>query len=301
MKKDLSTDQLISELNDASITNKKKTDILMKIIDLESEKPDANMELIEECFDYLEFLTNSEAELEARKEQLPDLLRRTYQKAADMEDDSNDQIVPQIRPAVRRRRFRKAGIAAAIIAAVLLISMTSLTVIARVNGYDSTWEWLSKHWEEYLGLNNGEQMTIDGITVIRETETIIYPDIESWLKEENLNILYPADLPEDVRLDHINQSARGEGEVSITLVFNTPEVIFNAQNYDLSSFEIHEEDMEIIEADGYRFGILYIPDISEMVCAYNAYFTVDNFAYIIGCQDRDTLLILINHLKGIKS
>lgn len=298
MKKHSSIDQLIRDLNDNSITSQKKADILIEIIDLESQSDDADMELIEECFDYLEFLTNSEAEIETRKGQLPDRLQRTYQKAADMENDSEDQLVPKIQPVARKRRFRKAGIAAAIIAATLLISMTTLTVIARVNGYNDPWEWLSKHWEEYLQLDNGGQLTGDGITVIRQTETIVYPDMESWLKEENLNLLYPSDLPEGIRLDHINQSARGEGEVDIYFVFSTPEVSFHAKNHDLDQYEIHEEDMEIIEINEYCFSILYTPEIEF---AYHAYCIVDNFAYGIGCQDRDTLLILINHLKGIKS
>ena len=290
MKKELSMDMLLTELNNNSLTNGEKAEILTTIIDLESEKPDGDMDLIRECLDFLAYLNGEESVTD--EEQRTERLQRIYRKAADGEGKGAEE--GKKRPVGRRRRLRKAAIVAAIIAGILLVAMTSLTVIARVNGYDSTWEWIADHWGEYLKLGHGEQTTIDGITIIREKDTKIYPDIESWLKEENLGILYPSVLPGDIKIDEIIENTRGEGEVSITLVFNTPAINFNAQNYDLSYFETHEEDMEVIELNGYRFGILYIPELES---AYNAYYTVDGFAYFIGCQDRDTLLFMLENLK----
>lgn len=297
MKKHSSVDQLIRDLNDNTITNKKRADILIKIIDLESQNDEADMDLIEECFDYLEFLTNSEAEIETRKGQLPDRLQRTYQRAANMENDSKNQFVSKIQPVARKRRFRKTGIVAAIIAASLLISITTLTVIARVNGYGNMWEWLSVHLDEIFQFNSGEVNTIDGITVIREKNSMQYPDIESWLYEEDFDILYPSLLPNDVKIEEILLSTRSAEEVNILFNFNTLNISFYAQNYDLAHYEI-SEGMEIIEANGYRFGVLYTPEIDFN---YHAYCIVDNFAYNIGSQDRDTLFYLINHLKGSES
>ena len=295
MKKERSMDQLLNELNNNSLTDRERAEILAQILDTEMEKPEAeaDMDLIQECFDYLELLNHSDAEIEARKAQLPDRLQRTYQKAAETESNATDPLVPGIRPVKRKRRFRKAAIAAAIVAAILLVAMTSLTVIARVNGYKDPWEMIFAHWEEYLNLRNGEQMSHDGITVIRYTDNKFYPDIESWLKEEKLDMFYPSVSPDGLRLDHVNETDPSKEEVDIVFVYAPADVYFRAQNFNLAYFELHE-GMEIIEVNGYRAGILYNPDIPH---PYSAYLTVDNFAYSIGAQDRDTLLFMLEHLK----
>lgn len=299
MKKETSVDQLLRKLENDSITNDQKADIIAYIIDIESEKPEADMDLIQECFDYLEFLKNSEEELAARKELIPYHLQRSYQKAADKSAPFKTLDFSKIQPyrPICKHRIHTIGIAAAIFVAILVIAVTSLTVIAKVNGYGNMWKWLSVHLDEIFQSDLGEVKTIDGITVIREKDSKQYPDIESWLQEENFNILYPSLLPNDIKIEEILQSTRSEGEVKILFTFNTPDISFYTQNYDLANYEILEE-MEIIEANGYRFGVLYTPEIAY---AYNAYLTVDDFAYRIGCRDRDTLLILINHLKGIDS
>lgn len=289
MNKKISVDQLLQELGKNSISSREKADILIQIINIESAKSeeDADMDLIQECVEFLNLLTNSEREIEAQQDQLPYRLQRIYQKAA-AEGISKNKVI-------RKRRFRSLGIAAAVFVAVLLITVTSLSVIARVNGYGSTLEWIYAHLNQVFQSAPGEENNIDGITVIRETETKHYPNIESWLQEENLDILYPSLLPDGVSIDRIYQSTREEGEVSVIFSFNTPDIRFLAQNYDLNHFEIME-DMEVIEANGYYFGSFSTPDGS-----YQAFCIFDNIAYGIECTDRDTLLTLINHLKGIKS
>ena len=287
MKKELSMDMLLNELNNNSLSNGEKAEILTTIIDLESEKPNGDMDLIRECLDYLADLNNEESAESA--EQLPERLQRIYQKAAEEESTAKEKK----QSIGRKRRFRKATIVAAIVAAILLITMTSLTVIARVNGYGNAWEMFADHWREYLKLGNGDEMTYDGFTFIRHTETKIYPDMESWLKEENLNILYPSVLPDGVRVEEIDETPYAEGEIEFLFLFNTQEIHFYVSNYKPDRYEI-PDGMETIEANGYRFGILYSP---ELPAPYRARTIVDGFAYSIGAQDRDTLFFLLENLK----
>ena len=297
MKKETSVDQLLRQLEDDSITNDQKADILAMIIDIESEKPEADMVLIQECFDYLEVLKNSEEEIAERKERISYHLQRSYQKAADGSAPFKnlDFFKIQQHPPARKRRIRTIGVAAAVFVSILLLVATSLTVIARVNGYGNMWDWLSDHLNEIFHFNPGETKTVDGITVVRENDSKVYPNIESWLQEESWGIKYPSVLPDDVKIERIILSTRGEGEFSIAWVFNSPDVHFLAQNYDLSNFKI-TGDMEIVEANGYQFGIL-----STLEGGYQAFCTINDFAYVIECAERDTLLTLINHLKGIES
>ena len=303
MKKETSVDQLLRELENDAVANDQRADILSKIIDIESEKSEADMDLIQECFDYLELLKNSEPEIAERRERIPYHLQRSYQKAADVSSPFKNLDFSKIQQhsPIRKRRIRTIGVAAAVFISILLLAATSLTVIARVNGYGNMWDWLYNHLNEIFQIVPGEMQTIDGITVVRENDSKIYPNIEAWLQEENLDLLYPSSLPDNVKIERILQTTRGEGEINIMFSFNTPDVSLYAQNYDLAHYEIPSEipeDMEVIEANGYRFGILYTPEIDFN---YHAYCIVDNFAYSIGCTERDSLLNLIYHLKGIES
>lgn len=298
MKKELTIDRLLAELNNDSLTDRERAEILTQILDIELEKPEAeaDMDLIQECFDYLELLNNSDAEIEARKEQLPDLLQRTYQKAAEPESDA--ALVSEIQPAKRKRRFRKAGIAAAIIAVVLLIAATSLTVIAKVKGYEDPWDMILAHLDE---LFHGGEMSTNDFTIVFPKENKSYPDMETWLKEDPVDILYPSVLPDGIRVNAIVRCIYGEGDVrhegdmELRIAFDPKEITFTACNYDLDKVTLDVEDIEVIEINGYHIGILYTPGAT--MCPYNAHFVVDGFVYTIGAPDRDTLLFVLKNLK----
>lgn len=284
MKKELSVDMLLNELNNDSLTNGEKAEILATVIDLESEKPDGDMDLIRECLDYLAFLNGEESAAEA--EQQAERLQRIYQKAADGEGAAKGKKSS----AGRKRRLCKVGVVAAIIVGILLVAMTSLTVIARVNGYDDVFEWITAHWQELP--SNGHIMSGD-TEFIWYKDYKSYYDIESWLEEEELDLLYPSVLPDGVQLAYIDRYITDEG-IDFAYVFDPPQIFVNVQNYDLDHFEIKDK-MEIIEVNGYRMGILNIPN--DPSYKYYAYFPYGDFAYNIGAPDRDTLLFLLENLK----
>ncbi len=295
MNKQTSVDQLLLDLEKNSISDREKADILIRIIEIESSKSekDADMELIQECVEFLNILTNSEEEIEMQESQAADRLQQIYQKAADDTTPVNTGLTKH-QPGIRKRRLRFFGLIAASFAVVILIAATSLTVIARVNGYGNMWEWLSEHLSEIFQVEPEKDHTIEGITVIRGTDTKTYSNMESWLQEESWDILYPSELPDGVWLDHILLVSHGEGETSIFWSFNTTDVRFSAQNFDLASFE-PTENMEILEIGGYRFGIFSRPDGT-----YQASCVIGDFAYSIECANHENLLFLINHLKGIE-
>ncbi len=295
MNKQTSVDHLLLDLERDSISDSEKADILFRIIEIESAKSeeDADMELIQECVEFLNILTNSETEIKMQESQVADRLQQIYQKAAEDTTSENTDLT-QHQPVIRKRRLRSFGIIAASFAFVILIAATSLTVIARVNGYGNMWEWLSDHMNEIFHLNSGEEHSIDGITVVVDNDATTYPDIETWLQKTSMDILYPTVLPDDVKLERILQSSQSENEISMIWVFNISNVRFSVQNYDLSYFEL-SNDAEIIDASGYRFNILYRPETG-----YQAFCIAGDYAYSIECADRESLLTIINHLKGIE-
>lgn len=291
-------DLLLEELGNDATSTRRKAEILIQLIDTELEKPEekADMDLIQECFDYLESLNESESDELTRKKKLEYHLTRIYQRG----DDADASSLPSIPNTVRvnthiwKRRLRTVGIVAAIFVATILVFASTLSVIARVNGYDTVLEWLSTNLNEYFQLETGKEYDIEGITVVRNTGNKTYDNIETWLQEEGLNLLYPSVLPEGVQLQRIVQNSQDGEKTFISWIFSDPDIRLAAQDFDLYKFEIGG-DMEILEINGYQFGILNTPENS-----YQAFCVAGDFAYSIECTIREDLLTLINHLKGLE-
>lgn len=289
MKKYPSIESLLQKLENDSVTNSEKAELLTQIIDIESEKPkeEADVDLIEACFAYLETILHEESEIAERKKQLPGQLQRIQQKAA-------ERTASRKNPRKPARRKRIIGILAAVFVTILLVA-TSLTVIARVDGYESMGEWVSIHLKELLQLESGKKHEIDGFTVVHGKDTKTYSSVEAWMQEESWNIVYPSDFPDNVRVDHILLDYRSEDEIAIHWIFNPSDVYFSAQNFDLAILE-PVDTVEIVEINGYRFGILAQPDGS-----YQASGVIEDFAYFMKCTNYEDLLFLLHHLKGMET
>lgn len=289
MKEYPSTESLLQKLEADSVTNREKAELLTQIIDIESEKPkeEADVDLIEACFAYLETILHEEAEIAERQKQLPGQLQLIQQKAA-------ERTASRKNPRKPARRKRIIGILAAVFVTILLVA-TSLTVIARVNGYESMGEWVSMHLKELLQLEPGKKHEMDGFTVVHGTDNKTYSSVEAWMQEESWDVLYPSDLPDNVRVDRVSLVSRSEDEILIAWVFNTPDVQFCVQNFDLAKLE-PVDTVEIVEINGYRFGILAQPE-----GAYQATGVIEDFAYFMKCTNYEDLLFLLHHLKGMET
>ena len=273
-----------------------KIDLLLTIIDKELAKPEeeADFALVQTCLRQLAALsgerrTVSEGALSAG-------LRKIYEKAGKTPDDlsrksSNDH--KNAAPA-RRKIMGKLLKITAVAAAVLLTAFSSVTVIARVDGYDNPMEWIDYHWSEILKLAPGTH-DIGGVTVTIGEKSQRYSSVEEWIQETKLDILYPGVLPEGVKIDYITQTFYNENDFDIEFVFKPLTISLGICNFDLSMFQ-PSGNYEIIEIENRRFEIMPAPKKG-----YQATCVSNGFAYSIYADNYDDLVTIIQNMKGIQS
>ena len=103
--------------------------------------------------------------------------------------------------AVKKRRKRCSWIRTfAVVAASFVIMFSGISIMARVHGYASSWDFILESLQELMP---GEKLEGDGITVIKPYASTTYATMEVLMKSENFDFLLPAVLPEGVAIETI--------------------------------------------------------------------------------------------------
>ena len=183
-------------------TNQEKIEYLFQVIEEELAKPRAQIDdvLIYHCQRHIDVLGEKDA--------------------FDLSDEALDRAWAEMkvhlpaRPSVRRKRFswRRAIVIAA---AVLLLVTTMLTVIAHTGGYGSLCNYLVHLVHK---TDPGDSVTKGGLTFINRGEATKYDSIEELLAAEELDIMYPTELPDGLYIEKIKII---EGSNDISFVFNS--------------------------------------------------------------------------------
>lgn len=189
------------------------------------------------------------------------------------------------RSKLRFRRF--AGVACAMLIIAVILGMT-ITVMARVSGYNSASEWLSDHMGEVLGWGPGAHEK-EGITIYRGETSKDYGSIEELLSKEELDILYPSALPDGIKLRSVSITEFNNGEFTISFIFDTDSIGISISNFDLSSHIFNTDDK--VTVNGVEFGISHISEWYQADCI------TGNYAYTITSYDYDSLIYLLNSMK----
>ena len=280
MKESIST-------NMGSISREELISWLYQLIEHELDKPDneTDKDLIAECSDYLEELqaddqTISDAEILLRLEQIKK--RVSLEKARD---------IPSGTPVKKKtpRLFFKVFIP---IAATFLALILTLSVAAAVNG-TSIGKFISDNLQIILGIPKGETIDKGNITVIKASGKASYSSIEEFLNEENLNILFPQPLPEDVMLDHIRLYILEDNQITVTFVFKNERLqlaVKNAYSADYAK----ENYLEKWDGGKTTF-YLYALDSQ-----YLASGQFDGYEYTLRSSDPELLKQITKNMKEIE-
>lgn len=259
---------------------------LCKIIEYEVEKgEDADYDLVRECSDWLDELTADEIvftpeELEAKLEAL--------KSGRDIDITHTHQPRQTIStPKIRRKVFARVGI---LVATIMLLSVLSLSVMAMHAGYSSTLEYISVNFEKMFGLNSGETIREDGITVIKNTGTTTYKDLDEFLSSESIEILYPHTMPNDIEIIKIHVVERTDNNYMMYFTFSDDRFEFNVANYYLLAPEDTYERLTINNL------ICYIQKINDDL--YYAMLQHNGFEYTIQAPSYEEILIILNNMKG---
>lgn len=259
---------------------------LCQTIHYEVEKGDAaDCDLIRECSDWLGELTADEIvftpeELAARLEAIKN--GKDIHPSRTHKSHSNQ-------PFIKRKVFARVSI---LVAALMLLSIISLSVMANHAGYDSVWIYISTNVKTILGMEQGETVTEDGITIIRNSEPKRYNTIDELLVAEGLNVMYPSVSPNNQKITEIRYVDETEENFVLYFVFSDDSYTFNVYNYyviNLETLDGHER----ISINGIDYYIASIDGTSyHAICQYNG------FEYAIDSPNYDDLLNIINSMKG---
>ena len=272
-------------LNMNKATKEQKIQWLCQIIDNETDKPEDEIDfaLIGECSAYLREL--SDKAMEATKEQK----QRILQQIKAHHNQTATKSAKVLRP--RWKTARKAvGIA---IAAVLLLTLT-LSVIAKVNGYSSAWEYVKENIQKVIGLDAGDRVNEGEITLIKNDGVVAYKSIEELLEAEGLDILYPAELPNGVQITKISQQIISEEYIIYCYIFTDENLSVLASTKSI----VGTDDLKAYEpfiANNIKFYVRQRSDASYQAVGYDGL-----YEYQIHCKDYNTLTTVLKGMRGLE-
>ena len=272
-------------LNMNKATKEQKIQWLCQIIDNETDKPEDEIDfaLIGECSAYLREL--SDKAMEATKEQK----QRILQQIKARHNQTATKSAKVLRPRWKTAR-KVVGIA---IAAVLLLTLT-LSVIAKVNGYSSAWEYVKENIQKVIGLDAGDRVNEGEITLIKNDGVVAYKSIEELLEAEGLDILYPAELPNGVQITKISQQIISEEYIIYCYIFTDENLSVLASTKSI----VGTDDLKAYEpfiANNIKFYVRQRSDASYQAVGYDGL-----YEYQIHCKDYNTLTTVLKGMRGLE-
>lgn len=256
-------------------------DYFVKKINSEVEKgDDADCDLIRECSDWLDELT--EDEIVFTPEELERNLKRIKVKAV------------SDKPFNRSKKIsRKTFVRVALIAAVIFtISILSLSAVASNKGYNSTWKYVSENIVKLFRLNDGDEISENRITIIKYSGKTTYNDIEELIEEESLNIYYPSDLPRKSKILEIRQVLIDNEQYMLIFSFSDNALQMRITNYCSVDFS-KMDDSELAKINDIDYCIKAINNDT-----YHAICQIEGFEYYFQYSNYDELIQIISSMKG---
>ena len=273
-------------LNMNKATKEQKIQWLCQIIDNETDKPEDEMDfaLIDECSAYLRELSDKAAE--ATKEQKQRILQQI--KA------HHNQTATTKSAKVLRLNWRKMGRIVAIAATVAALLLSTLTVLAKVNGYSSAWEYVKENIHKIIGMDAGDRVNEDGITLIKNDGVITYASIEELLESAGLDIMYPSELPAGVQITKILEQIVSEKRKVYCYQFTDTNISILASTQQ-TVFSDNLEEYEILRIEETIFYIEKTPGEIYQAVGYDG-----KYEYRICCNDYDVLIKILSNMKEIE-
>lgn len=168
------------------------------------------------------------------------------------------------------------------IAAIILILMTSTVAIASAFGVNII-EYIAGIVRE----PEGTESNIDGFTFHHDGDVKKYNSIQDMIASENLDIMYPTKLPQNISLISADISTNRNGNRSIVFVANNDSVSIIIE---LSSIPFNSNTPDIHEFNGIMYYI-------EQTDQFTAYCYHNNNSYYITANTRDDLITIIENMK----
>lgn len=254
--------------------------------DLEAEKPVEEMDvsLVKACVELI---------LELRGETVnftPEEVEEKVRKIPFVEETTTLNTPPKsVKGRSTKVKSRKILLIAAIIS--VLIAIFAVTSIA----FDwNIFDELKNRFGTMLNIPVNQEMKLNGVTVISNGKSVVYNDIEEALKNENIDVLYPTTLPENITLVRISLYQKNQ-KGKITFAFNDKNLIYSIILNQNISDDIKSVSSEITIINGFECYIIDMPDIDSV----QIYFENNGNVYEIRYTNKQELIEIIYNLKEL--
>ena len=278
--------QLKRNFDIASASKDELIKYLCQTIQSEVEKGEgADCDLIRECSDWLDELTADEITF------TPEEL------ALRLEAIKSGKIINEV-PSKKMRSNGSIGKpriwsrVTILVASMILLSLLSLTVMAIHAGYDSVWVYISSNFKTILGMDCGEEISNDRITIIKNSQPKHYNSIEELLSTEGFDIYYPSQIPNNQSITEIRYVEESNNKYTLYFVFSDNSYVFQIVNYYITNLSMLE-DVNTVTVNDMNYYISTKDNNSfHAICQHNG------FEYSLDSNNYDDLLILIYSMKG---
>ncbi len=273
---------------------------LFAIIDAELEKDpsERNYDLIMDCSELEAELPASGFELSKEEcaaglERIKALAAATADenKKAENKEDYKEIITLKNKP---KNKPKKSVRIIAILAASLATLILSLSVAAAVQGKPVI-QFISDNIKTMFGMDTGDKLEDDGVTLVKNGELFNYSSIEEAIKSIDSDMLYPTYLPEGIKVDrvvvtNINENA----QMSTAYVTNYKDLsimMFSNVNTTVDNLE----NSTLYDGGTIDFYIVETPDKK-----YQAMAIYENIMYNIKYTNYDELIKILDGIKEIE-
>lgn len=273
----LTVQEIKEMINNQIITiDQLDNDVLGKLMNYEVDMicfGEGDMQLIENCANLLE---NRNKDNYMSDERFMEIIQKSQ----------NDHVIITEEKIENKRRFNFKR--AVIIAAAVITLMASCIMIAGAFGFDISY-YINKIIKDPVG----SKIDVDEYTFYNAGVPTTYSSIEEMLSTENLNILYPAQLPQDVQITKVTKINNIHQNDEITFYTNDFNISMTAEfngQYD----EIISEKHEVMFINGIEFRVFTEGNVFA-TCYYK------NVSYYINSNSYENLILIINNIKEFES
>lgn len=276
-----------------------KIENLLQAIEREAEKPDeeADLELLEENAEEFDKLTKDIDHL-CPEQSVDEFLKELEGLGVDC-----SKLTPKEEGIGKKRKKGKKGkkkskkravAAVATVAIITTLLFAVVSVAAHNQGYSNAWEFITENIKQILNLNAGETMESDGITFVKGEDAVSYASMEELIEAEHLDILYPANLPNDIHVTKITYQNVDENHQIYSFQFNDSNLSLSISNVK-SVTQVDLLQYETYEANKITF---YIEKITNGT--YQAIGQDNEYEYRIIYNDYNVLIEILKNLKGVE-
>ena len=254
------------------------------LCDLEAEKPVEEMDvsLVMACVESI---------LELRGETVsftPEEVEEKVRKIPFVEETTSLNTPPEsVKSRSTKVKSRKILLIAAIIS--ILIAIFAVSSIA----FDwNIFDELKERFGTIFNIPANQEMEMSGVTVVSHGKSIYYNNLESALNAEDVYVLYPTNLPENIELKEVVIYREYDYE-KITFVFNNTNLIYSVILNQVILDDIKFISSETIEVNEF---VCYVTEKTD-VKVVQVYFEYKGNVYETSYSDKQELIEIIDNLK----